>query len=418
VNDIDVAIVGAGPYGLSLAAHLKGLGVEHRMFGTPMTFWSDSMPPGMELKSEGKACDLFDPRGEFSIKDYYDEISRPFVGRVIVPSGIFSAYALEFQRRYAPDVDRRNVAHVSRAGDRFVLRLEDESRLRASRIVVATGIRDYAHIPDQMGALPKEFVTHSVEYGPVDRFAGQKVLVVGGGASAVDLAWALHERGSDVSLVCRQPRIKFHPEPRPRSRLSAVRSPDSPIGGGWDLWFYANCPNLFRHLPEATRKHIVATALGAAPGWFMTDRVPGRVPIFPGLQVLRTEVVKGRVDLTAKAMDGREKTLTADHVVAATGYRVDIKKLPFLDQALKDGVRTSGGPPVLSSNFESSEPGLYFVGAASAATFGPVTRFVAGAGFTVRRLSRRLAFARAPSRSPRMAPSEGRLVKWNGKGLT
>ncbi len=250
MNDVDVAIVGAGPYGLSLAAHLRNLGVEHQVFGTPMSFWRDSMPPGMELKSEGKACDLSDPRGEFSIRHYYNEISRPFVGRVIVPAETFSAYAVEFQRRFVPEVDHRNVAHVTRVGDRFLLRLQDESRLRASRVVVATGIRDYHHIPDAMAALPKEFVTHSVEYGPVGRLAGQKVLVVGGGASAVDLAWAIHRHGSDVSLVCRQPRIKFHPEPQPRSWLSAIRSPDSPIGGGWDLWSYANLPNLFRYLPE------------------------------------------------------------------------------------------------------------------------------------------------------------------------
>lgn len=416
MNDVDVAIVGAGPYGLSLAAHLRNLGVEHQVFGTPMSFWRDSMPPGMELKSEGKACDLSDPRGEFSIRHYYNEISRPFVGRVIVPAETFSAYAVEFQRRFVPEVDHRNVAHVTRVGDRFLLRLQDESRLRASRVVVATGIRDYHHIPDAMAALPKEFVTHSVEYGPVGRLAGQKVLVVGGGASAVDLAWAIHRHGSDVSLVCRQPRIKFHPEPQPRSWLSAIRSPDSPIGGGWDLWSYANLPNLFRYLPELTRKRIVATALGASPGWFMTDRVPGRVPIFPGLQVLGADVVNGRINLMTKGLDGQLETLTADHMVAATGYRVDIGKLPFLDQALKNGVRTSGGAPVLSVDFESSEPGLYFVGASSAATFGPVMRFVAGADFTVRRLSRRLEFARAPSGYSRAASSEGRLIKWDGKG--
>jgi len=60
VHETNVAIIGAGPYGLSLAAHLKILAVEHQVFGTPMSFWRDSTPPGMELKSEGSACDLFD----------------------------------------------------------------------------------------------------------------------------------------------------------------------------------------------------------------------------------------------------------------------------------------------------------------------------------------------------------------------
>lgn len=87
MHEVDVAIIGAGPYGLSLAAHLKHLGVEHQVFGSPMSFWRNSMPPGMELKSEGPACDLFDWRNEFPIEDFYKEISRPFIGRVIVPAG-------------------------------------------------------------------------------------------------------------------------------------------------------------------------------------------------------------------------------------------------------------------------------------------------------------------------------------------
>ena len=413
--EIDVAIIGAGPYGLSLAAQLKVLGVEHQVFGTPMSFWRGSMPPGMELKSEGPACDLFDLRREFTIGQFYKEISRPFIGRVIVPAEIFLAYGLQFQKKFVPDVDLRDVANVSRSDDKFILRLQDGSVLRAARVVVATGIRDYAYVPDALRGLPKEFVTHSAEYGPVDHLAGRKVLVIGGGASAVDLAWSLFERGSDVSLVCRQPKIKFHSEPPPRRNwYSAICSPDTPIGGGWNLFFYTHAPHIFRLLPEKTRRRIIATALGPSPGWFMTDRVPSRVPILGGLQLTGTEAVKSRVNLIADATDGRARTLTADHVVAATGYRIDINRLAFLDDALKKGVRMSGGAPILSANFESSEPELYFIGVASAATFGPLMRFVAGAEFTVQNLSHRLASAHRSSRG-RSAPSDIRMVKWGGQ---
>ena len=379
-----------------------------------MSFWRNCMPPGMELKSEGPACDLFDWRREFTIKEFYKTISRPFTGRVIVPAEVFLAYGLEFQRRLVPDVDLRDVEDVSRRDDGFILRLRDESLLRASRVVVATGIRDYAYIPEVLRGLPEDFVTHSVKYGSLDQFAGRKVLVIGGGASAVDLAWSLFNRGSDVSLVCRQPKINFHPEPLPRNWYSAIRSPNSPIGGGWKLFFYSYAPHIFRLLPEKTRRRIVATTLGPFPGWFMTDRVPGRVPILGGLHVTEAKVVEGQVTLKTTAADGSEGRLTADHVVAATGYRVDINRLAFLDNALKNGIRVSGRAPVLSANFESSERGLYFVGVASAATFGPVMRFVAGAEFTVNNLSRRLASAPGSSENW-SAPSEIRFVKWGGQ---
>lgn len=410
MHEVDVAIIGAGPYGLSISAQLRTLRVEHQVFGSPMSFWRDCIPPDMELKSEGPACDLFDSDREFTIEAFYKQISRPFVGRVIVPNEIFVAYGLEFQKRCAPHVDVRNVANLSRAGDRFILRLQDGSLLGARRVVVATGIRDYDYIPDELCGLPKEFITHSVAHGPVDQLAGRRVLVVGGGASAVDLAWSLFQRGSDVSLVCRRPEIEFHPEPRQRKWYSAIRSPDSPIGGGWKLFIYAYAPHLFRLLPEETRGRIVANTLGPFPGWFMTNRVPGRVPILGGLQVKKAEVIENRAALTTQAADGGRKILTADHVVAATGYRVNIKRLPFLDDALKKSVRTSGQAPVLSSRFESSERGLYFVGVTSAATFGPVMRFVAGAEFTSRSVSRRLASAHVSSKG-RSASSEIRFAE-------
>ena len=215
MREIDVAIVGAGPYGLSLAAHLRDLKVGHTVFGSPMSFWLDCVPPGMELKSEGPSSDLFDPRREYPIRAHYQTLSRPFIGRVIVPAELFVGYGREFQKKYAPEVDTRRVTNIARSEGKFVLRLEDTTLVRATRVIVATGIRDFAHVPESLSALPQEFITHSSMYGPVDQLRGRKVIVIGGGASAVDLAWSLHERGSDVSILCRQPAIKFHGS-RPR----------------------------------------------------------------------------------------------------------------------------------------------------------------------------------------------------------
>ena len=402
MRDTSVAIVGAGPYGLSLAAYLRDLGVEHTIFGSPMSFWLDSVPPGMELKSEGASSDLFDPRREYPIKSYYEETSRSFAGRVIVPAEAFVEYGRKFQQKFAPEVDARKVTNIARAADKYILGLQDGSQVRAARVVIATGIRDFAQVPGPLTAMPKEFVTHSAMYGAVDQLRGQKVIVIGGGASAVDLAWSLHERGSDVSIVCRRASIKFHDEPSPRTWSSAIRSPDSPIGGGWKLWFYAKAPKLFRFLPTAMRLRIVATTLGPAPGWFMTPRVRPRIPIFSGQEVTGCKAVEGTIHLETKSADGKISRFTADHIVAATGYSVDVNKIPYLDDRLKAKIRLNDGFPVLSGNFESSEPGLYFVGVTSAGAFGPVMRFVAGAGFTVRRLSAHLG----RSRNSRVGRSE------------
>jgi hypothetical protein len=90
--------------------------------------------------------------------------------------------------------------------------------------------------------------------------------------------------------------------------------------------------------------------------------------------------------------------LVVDHVVGATGFKVAISKLKFLDEGLRQQISTIQDTPVLSSNFESSVPGLYMVGIASANSFGPLTRFAFGAKFTAKRISSHLA--RAIERQP------------------
>ena len=174
-------------------------------------------------------------------------------------------------------------------------------------------------------------------------------------------------------------------------------APDTPIGGGWALWFYANAPQLFRLLPEATRFRIVSNALGPSPGWFMTERVRGRIPILSGQRLANAEIVDGRVKLTNISADGERREMTFDKVVAATGFRIDLSRLSILERGLRDAIATSGGAPVLSGSFETSVKGCYFIGATTAPCFGPVMRFVAGAGFTVRKV------AAALKRSPVMA---------------
>src|ERR1700682_3160564 len=96
-----IAIVGAGPYGLSLAAHLNQRGIPFRIFGFPMQVWRQQMPAGMHLKSDGFASDLYDPDRAFTLKRYcadrgieYSDCGIP------VRLDTFLAYALEFQQRF------------------------------------------------------------------------------------------------------------------------------------------------------------------------------------------------------------------------------------------------------------------------------------------------------------------------------
>jgi pyruvate/2-oxoglutarate dehydrogenase complex dihydrolipoamide dehydrogenase (E3) component len=140
-------------------------------------------------------------------------------------------------------------------------------------------------------------------------------------------------------------------------------------------------------LPESLRLDRVRKTLGPAPPWFTKEQVDGKVPFHLGVEITSAEVRGGRPTLLLKDAAGKQTIVEADHVIAATGYHVDIEKLQVLSQTLKRRIRTTGKAPALSASFESSVPRLYFVGISSANTFGPLMRFAYGADYTARRIS-------------------------------
>jgi cation diffusion facilitator CzcD-associated flavoprotein CzcO len=390
----DVAIIGAGPYGLSIAAHLKARGVDFRIFGNPMHTWLAHMPKGMRLKSEGFASSLYDPGSTFTLKSYCKEWGIPYAKIGLpVPLEVFASYGLEFQRRFVPELEKQLVDSLRRSAQGFQVRLEDGEIISARKVVMAVGLTHYDYVPPILAALPQEFVTHSSRHNTVDHFKGREVAVVGAGASALDLAALLHQAGAHVQVVARKPVIRFHdpPDKLEPSFIDRLRTPITGIGPGWKLFWCTNAPLIFRQMPQEFRFDKVRRILGPAPCWFTKEQVVGKIPLNVGVTITEAKIQNGRVSLQLTDSAGNQKTLTADHVITATGYKVDLRRLAFMDSDLQSAVRSVEQTPVLSSNFESSVPGLYFVGATAANTFGPLLRFAFGAGFTARRLSRHLA---------------------------
>ena len=404
----DVAIIGAGPYGLSLAAHLNTLGVDHLVFGTPMEFWANHMPPRMFLKSDGGSSDLSDPASSYTWPIFCAEQKLPFAVERPIPSTEFVAYGRAFQRRMVTRLDTRNVRAVRRIGETFTIELEDGEMAGARRIVVATGIAPFRYIPEVFNALSPEQISHSVNYGPVDSLKGRKIAVVGSGASAVDLAAAINEAGIEVTLVARRDKLKFQgaPESPPRKPplYRRIMVPDSPVGGGWNHWFYCNLPLVYHALPEARRLEIARTALGPKSGWFMRERVEGKFTVLTGCDIRGASRVGNGLSL-AFEHNGRREEIKFDHVVAATGYRPDLKRLSFLDAPLCDAIAVAGGAPKLTAHFASSVPEIYFLGGIAAPSFGPLMRFVAGARFAAHQAARSLARRSARMHEPSPALS-------------
>jgi len=387
---LETAIIGAGPYGLSIAAHFRSRGISFRIFGRLMDSWQTHMPKGMCLKSEGFASNIYDPDSDFTLSHFCAEKGIEYADGVPVRLDTFSAYGAAFKERKVPELEDKLVTSLDRVPGGFRLGLDNGETVTAQKVVLAVGITHFEYVPANLAKLPPEFLSHSFRHHDLEAFRGRNVVVVGGGSSATDLAGLLHEVGADVQLVSRRTELKFHggPTGKKPSWWQKIKRPKSGIGPGWRLRFLADAPMAFHYLPESLRLEAVRRVLGPSGGWFAKDKVIGKVPLLLGQTPERAEIRDGRVVLHLRADDGTKREVVTEHVIAATGYKVDIDRLKFLDPEIRENLKVVGGSPALSSGFESSIPGLYFAGLTAANSFGPVMRFAFGAGFAARTLTR------------------------------
>jgi cation diffusion facilitator CzcD-associated flavoprotein CzcO len=389
-----IAIVGAGPYGLSIAAHFQLKGIEFRIFGSPMHRWLAQMPKGMFLKSEGCGSNLSDPSGRRTLAHYCAENGLAYGDwGTPVPRESFARYALAFQRELVPNVEDVSVVAIERSPGGFALRLSTGEAFDASKVIMATGLEHTDYIPEALRKLPSELCSHSSEHHDLSRFKGLGVTVVGGGQSALETAALLAEQGADVSLLVREPSVAWNPDPdlSPRSLYRRLRYPRSDLGEGLSTWIYCNLPQLFHSLPRQTRIWKATTTLGPAGAWWLKERIIGRFPVLSGHLVVGAEAQKDRALLKVMENGSGPRMMTTDHVIAATGYQFDLKRLPFLSESLKSQLRHEEWLPKLSANFESSVPGLYFTGLASMYSLGPAMRFLAGTTYAASRITGHIA---------------------------
>lgn len=393
-KSVDVVIVGAGPYGLSLAAHLRHAGVSFRVFGKPMSTWRNHMPAGMFLKSDGFASNLSDPEGACTLKKFCEKQGVKYDDMLVpVRLDTFCAYGLSFQQQMVPELEQKWVAGIDVVPEGFKVELEDGEVLAARKVVMAVGITHFNYVPPVLEKLPSELLSHSSRFGDISSLRGKSATVIGRGSSACDLAAELAGGGVDVTILTRSPVIYFgSPHSATKRPLwQRLRHPTSGIGASLRSKIYADAPWFVHMFPQRLRSRIVRRHLGPAAPWTVKDRIVGKIPIMLNTSIQAAEPQDGKVRLTLRDETGTEKFHVTDHVIAATGYRADMGRLKFLSENLRSQLRTVESAPILSQRFESSIPGLYFMGLASAASFGPVMRFAFGVDYTATLLGRHLA---------------------------
>lgn len=386
-----VAVVGAGPYGLAIAAHLAGRGVPHRVLGRTMSAWTEHMPEGCFLKSEAFASSIAEPTGQLTLGRYLLREGLPYrpVGDP-VPRDLFAGYGRWLQQRLVPGVEETDVVRVERTAGGFALALASGATFEASAVVVAVGLSRGACVPDVLAGLGSR-ATHSFDHATMRGFEGARVAVVGGGQSALECATLLAEHGARPTLLVREAAISWARRPQRRTLLDAVRRPQTPLGPDLKLWLYTKAMGRYRLLGDEWRAHR-AWWLPAGPegAWWLRERFESVVPVLLSHEVVGSYLAGDEAVLDLATPDGAGR-LVVDHVIAATGYRFDVDTLEFLDDGIRRAIRRLLGGPRLSPSLMSSVPGLYFAGAAAAGDFGPAMRFVCGTDFAARRIARALA---------------------------
>ncbi len=394
IAQYDVVVVGAGPYGLTAAAHLLGRGLKVAVFGKTLELWREHMPKGMFLRSHWWATNLSDPKKQYSFEKFFRvSQSKPCYP---VPMETFIDYALWFQKNAVPNVDETYVASVERKGSKFLVTLVDGRKLEALAVVMAVGLYYYANMPPEYTHLSADVMTHSFEHKDFSRFKGKNLLVIGGGQSAVEYTALLLESGASVHLVSRRPVNWLAPDhSEERSLLEQIKSPNSGIAPGWKNWVLEYLPYLFHYLPQSRKDHYIRNHYNAAASDWLRDRVIGKAVLHEGVNIKTLKEIDGSVEVTLE--DGT--TFLVDHVMLSTGYEVRLGRLDMIHPSLRAEVHTEINIPQLSSVFESSVPGLYFIGLTSLRSFGPLYRFVVGAKAAGERVAaaaaRRVARVRA-----------------------
>jgi thioredoxin reductase len=401
-DSVDVAIVGAGPYGLSLGAHLRGSGLSVRQFGLPMQLWRGFMPQGMFLKSQGYASNLSDPRGTHTLGAFCRATGRPYADYGLpVALSTFVSYGQWFRAELLPELEEVMVTDIARRDGGFQVTLASSEQVQARKVVVAAGVQHFAYLPEPYSALPAAVCTHASAHTDLSAFSGQDVVVIGAGQSALETAALLHENGASVQLLARTSQLAWNGVPLALSRspLERLREPEAGLGSGWGSWFYSNHPGLFRRLPKSTRVSRARTALGPAGASWLRSRVDGQFPVHTGQSVTWAKEDGGTVRLGVTSADGSSREVAADHLIAGTGYRIDLTRLSFLGDPLRSQLRTLAGSSAVGGDYQSSVPGLYVIGPAVAPTMGPVMRFVFGSAHAAKTVARSLGASIGP-RSP------------------
>jgi thioredoxin reductase len=379
---LDIAVVGAGPFGLSVAAHLAPHG-RVRVYGPPMQTWRELMPRDMLLRSDWDHTNLSAPDDRGTISRWVEATGETKTEPI--PLEMFLRYADWFAAKFVPDIDASRIDHIAPEADGFSLHTDDGRTATAKNVILALGVTPFAFVPEAFRHLGPEHASVAVSATPEGSRTGKRVIVVGGGQNALEAALGAHRAGAARVDVLVRSRIRWFAAHEPnirRGRMPAwlFRTAYPIVGfGPPPLNRLVLHPRLFARLPEGLRERLRRRMLRSGGSPWLRDQLAGHVTYHEGASITRARA-RGPV-VEVELADGRR--MEADHLILATGYRFDLSRITALTAELRSRIESSPktGWPVLTDGARTTCPGLYFAGYPTEGRFGPLVRFVEGTRF-------------------------------------
>ena len=377
-----VAIVGAGPFGLSVGAWL---GDDACVYGRPMQTWRTVMPPDMLLRSAWEETSLSDPRGAGSIDAWAQATGEP--RQEPIPLETFLRYAAWFRENFVPCTVTEDVAQIERTPGGFLVRTAGGDETHVTAVVIAVGVTPFPYAPPALAPLVAEGVGFAAEPRDFSALAGKRVVVVGAGQSGLETAALAARAGATVEVLARS-QVRWFADREPHhdrgpigNRLYRLAYPV--VGYGPPILNRLVLhPDLFAALPQRWRTRLTRRLLRPGGSPWVRSMLGDGATITEGAAVRVAERRDGGIRLELEDGTTRE----ADHAILATGFRFSVDGLGFLADALRGQIAVDDGWPLLDRWLESSVPGIFFVGYPAEGRFGPLSRFVLGTAFMSRRV--------------------------------
>ncbi len=359
-------IIGAGPYGLALAALAQHRGLDFSLVGRPMEFWRRNMPKGMCLRSDFDWH--LDPLEVYTLAAYMKSAGIEAKHARPMPVTLFQDYAQWFQEKYHLQPRASLVRELRKSGELFEVGLENRETLLVENVVVALGFGSFKNIPEELAKkIPAGRCSHTGDTVDFDFLRGRSCLIIGGRQSAYEWAALIRENGGkEIHISHRHAVPKFEPSDWSWTRDQVRATEQNP---GW-----------FRRLPpseqEAIRQRFWAEGRLKLEPWLAPRIDKENIHLWPNTTLIGCqELLDGRV----RASLDNGATFDVDHIILATGYRVDINRVPYFSQeSILSNLHVVDGYTVLDEGFQSNISGLYFTGLPATKDFGPFFGFVVG----------------------------------------